>query len=178
MDIETLKFPIGRFVWAPEQNDRAATQKLIEAIEAFPEAINAAAGSYNDAQLDTVYRPGGWTLRQVVHHCADSHMNSFIRFKLALTEDKPVIKPYDEQLWAGLVDSRSMPVRVSLNLLRDLHQRWVVLLRSLNEDQLQRSFIHPEQQKEITLREYLAFYAWHGLHHTAHIRSCAERNGW
>lgn len=178
MDIEKLRFPIGRFNWSPEQNNEQLVASRIAGIAAFPAEIGAAVDSLTDAQLDTVYRPDGWTLRQVVHHCADSHMNSFIRFKLALTEDVPTIKPYDEAQWALLPDSVSMPLVPSLKILEGLHLRWAVLLKSLNATDRMKKFLHPEQGKEVTLEEYLAFYAWHGRHHIAHITNCRERNGW
>ena len=137
---------------------------------------NAVAG-LNDGQLDTPYREGGWTLRQVVHHVADSHMNSYIRFRLALTEDEPTIKPYDEAVWANLIDAKTAPVAPSLSLLEGLHHRWAVLLRSLSETDVQRKFVHPELGT-LTVDQYISLYAWHGKHHAAHITSLRERKAW
>ena len=178
MDIEKLRFPIGRFNWTPEQNNEQLLVSRIDSIAAFPAEMSAAVDSLTDAQLDTVYRPDGWTLRQVVHHCADSHMNSYIRFKLALTEDVPTIKPYDEAQWGLLPDAVSLPLAPSLKILEGLHLRWTVLLRSLNTADRMKKFLHPEQGRAITLEEYIAFYAWHGRHHLVHITNCRERNGW
>ena len=139
--------------------------------------MRGAVAGLTNVQLDTPYRDGGWTVRQVVHHVPDSHMNSYIRFKLALTEHEPTIKPYDEQIWANLLDARTAPVDPSLELLEGLHQRWAILLRSLTEDDVQRKFFHPELGT-VTVDQYIALYAWHGKHHVAHITSIRERNGW
>jgi hypothetical protein len=129
-------------------------------------------------QLDTPYRPGGWTVRQVVHHIGDSHINSIVRFKLALTEETPTIRPYDEALWAELPDSRTAPVDPSLALIDTLHARWVLLLRSMSEQDFERRFHHPEHDRTFTLARTLAMYAWHGQHHIAHITRLRERMGW
>ncbi len=170
-----LRYPIGKFDFsarvAPE--DRAA---LIDQIEAAPANLRAAVRGLTEEQLDTPYRPGGWTLRQVVHHVPDSHMNSFIRLRLALTEDEPTIKPYDEAKWAELIDAR-MPIDVSLDLLENLHRRWVVLLRNLSDADFARTFRHPEVGL-VRLDTNTALYAWHGRHHTAHITGLRQRNGW
>ncbi len=130
------------------------------------------------AQLDTAYREGGWTVKQVVHHVADSHMNSLIRFKLGLTEDNPTIKPYDENEWVKLADTQNLPVNVSLTLLHALHIRLHELLKNMSRTDLDRTLFHPEHKKEFTLWEFLGLYAWHGRHHTAHITSLRERMGW
>ena len=139
--------------------------------------MTAAVAGLDDRQLDTPYRPGGWTVRQVVHHYADSHANSYVRFRLALTEDAPVIKPYDEQRWAELPDAKSAPISVSLTLLSALHQRWVLLLRSLDDQTFARTFIHPELG-EMRLDKTLGLYAWHCHHHVAHITNLRARQGW
>lgn len=139
--------------------------------------MRAAVQGLSPQQLDTRYRPQGWTVRQVVHHVPDSHMNAYIRFKLALTEDAPTIKTYHEDLWAELADSRSTPVETSLTLLETLHERWVALLRSLKDEDWKRSFRHPELGP-MPLDANLALYAWHGAHHTAHITTLRQRNGW
>ena len=132
----------------------------------------------NEKQLDTPYRDGGWTVRQVVHHVPDSHLNAYTRVKLALTENAPTIKPYDEAAWAALPDSRSTPIETSLRMLEALHERWTGLLRSMKPEDFQRRFTHPEHGKTFTLDWLVAMYAWHGRHHVAHITSLRERMGW
>ncbi len=163
-----LQYPVGKFHWsgalAPAERDR-----LIDEIEAAPGQIRAAVAGMTDAQLDTPYRPGGWTVRQVVHHVADSHINSYVRFKLALTESAPAIKGYDQDSWSALPDSKA-PVEISLDLLDALHRRWVVLLRSMSHEDFKRTFIHSELGN-VGLDRTLALYAWHGRHHTGHIFS-------
>ena len=143
-----------------------------------PVPLRAAVTDLSPAQLDTAYRDGGWTVRQVVHHVPDSHLNAYTRLKLALTEDEPVIKPYDEARWAELADVQVTPVETSLTLLECLHRRWVLLLRSLGPKDMSRRFRHPEQNRSIGLDEVLAMYAWHGRHHVAHITSLRSRMGW
>jgi hypothetical protein len=175
--LDTLKFPIGKFnkpVVILEEN----ITHWIEQIETFPQRLKAEVKDLSKEQLDTVYRPDGWTIRQVVHHCADSHMNSYTRFKLALTEDKPIIKPYYEERWAELADARSGPIDFSLQLLEGLHARWTIVLKSLTKEDLKRSFIHPEHGKELFLSENIGVYAWHCNHHLAHITELKKRNGW
>jgi len=140
--------------------------------------LRAAVTELTPAQLDTPYRDGGWTVRQVVHHVPDSHLNAYTRMKLALTEDEPVIKPYDEARWAELADVPATPIETSLTLLECLHRRWVLLLRSLGPKELSRRFRHPEHNRSIDLDEMLALYAWHGRHHVAHITSLRSRMGW
>jgi hypothetical protein len=171
-----MRYPIGHFTWrgtnAPDQRSR-----YIEEIASAPENLRLAMSGLSADQLDTPYRPDGWTVRQVVHHIPDSHMNSYVRFKLALTEDKPKIKPYDEALWAKLEDVTKTPVDVSLGLLEQLHQRWVTLLLSIPAEEWSRTFIHPDLG-EVSLDRNLALYAWHGAHHIAHITSLRERMGW
>ena len=143
----------------------------------MPAALRAAVGGLSDAQLDTPYRPGGWTVRQLVHHVADSHMNAYTRFKLALTEENPTIKPYDEQSWAELVDSRTMPVEVSLRIVDGVHERLVIMLRAISDAQFGRALTHPENGA-MTLDSLLNVYSWHGDHHVAHVTSLRERMGW
>lgn len=174
---EDLKYPIGSFT-EPASINKVSLEGWINDIAAFPERLSAAVKHLSAGQLDTPYRPGGWTLRQVVHHCADSHMNCWIRFKLALTEDKPVIKPYMENLWAELPDSRIMEIQPSLSLLEALHTKWVFLLRSLSEQDLERVYVHPQAGKEYSLALAIALYAWHCNHHLAHILSLKARKGW
>lgn len=170
------RYPIGVFQ-APAAMDDATRRRLIDTIAATPARLREAAAGLDDAQLDTPYRDGGWSVRQVIHHVPDSHLNAYVRLKLALTEASPVIKPYDEGAWAALADSRETPVEVSLTLLESLHARWVVLLRTLRGDDFARTFRHPEHGL-VTLDWLLAMYAWHGRHHTAHITSLRERMGW
>ncbi len=162
------RYPIGR----PQVEERLTPERreeLIRQIEAAPAHLRAAVAGLTEAQLDTPYREGGWTARQVVHHVPDSHMNAYVRFRLALTEEEPTIKPYSEPHWAELPDARSLPVDVSLRLLEALHERWVALLRAMTPEEFARGFIHPEHGRRMSLDQTLQIYAWHGRHHTAHI---------
>lgn len=170
-----LRYPIGKFQYNEEEviNSR---DKFINEIATLAEKLTAVLNNLTEEQLNTPYREGGWTIKQVVHHLADSHMNSFIRFKLALTENNPVIKPYDENLWAELSDSK-IPINLSLDLINSLHQRWVILLNSMTATDYQKNLTHPEIG-QLDLNKCLALYAWHGNHHTAHIAFLKERNGW
>jgi uncharacterized damage-inducible protein DinB len=171
-----LRYPVGRFDFqAPVPAE--SRPRLIDDIAAAPDLLRQAVAGLNDSQLDTPYREGGWTVRQVVHHVPDSHMNSYVRFRLALTEDEPAVKPYDESRWADLHDSLTMPPEASLALLENLHLRWVELLRSLSDSDFQRTFRHPEIGL-VRLDTNLALYAWHGRHHTAHITGLRRRMGW
>jgi hypothetical protein len=154
-----------------------ARQDLIGQIAETPARMRAAVAGLNAEQLDTPYRPGGWTVRQVVHHVPESHMNSYIRFKLAITEDVPTVKPYFEDRWAELDDANQAPIGLSLGLLEALHERWVWFLRSLKDADFQRTFMHPDLGS-VSLDKNVALYAWHGQHHVAHITSLRERNGW
>jgi uncharacterized damage-inducible protein DinB len=171
-----LRYPIGRFQF-PESISAADRNEFIAAIEAAPAALGRAVAGLDDAQPNTPYRPGGWTVRQVVHHLPDSHLNSYVRFRLALTEDEPMIKTYEEDRWAQLPDATAAPVEDSLDLLDSLHRRWTALLRSMTEADFARSFRHPELGK-VRLDRNLALYAWHGRHHVAHITGLRERMGW
>jgi len=170
-----LRYPIGKFQSVQKLTD-AERCAAIAAIEEAPAQLRAAVAGLNDQQLDTPYRPGGWTVRQVAHHVPDSHMNAFIRMKLALTEDVPTIKPYNEARWALLADAK-MPVEASLALLENLHRRWVPLWRSLGPADWERKLNHPEAGV-MTLDNVVAHYAWHGRHHVAHITALRERQGW
>ncbi len=172
-----LRFPVGTFQMEGQQLDAAERAKFIEQIAETPARLRDAVGGLADEQLDTPYRPGGWTVRQVTHHVPDSHLNAYLRFKFALTEDSPVIKPYDEAQWALLADTRDTPVEVSLRLLEALHERWVTLLRSLTPEDFARTFRHPERGT-VSLDNNLALYAWHGQHHVAHVTSLRERMNW
>ena len=171
-----LRYPIGKFE-RPETVTDSQRRAFIDAIAEAPARLAAAVAGLTPAQLDTPYRPGGWTVRQVVHHVPDSHMNAYVRWKLALTEDEPTIKPYDEARWAELGDVSATPIETSLALLENLHKRWVLLLRSLTPAGWARKFRHPELGA-MSLNQNLALYAWHGRHHVAHITSLRERNGW
>lgn len=171
-----LRYPIGEFKFeAPLSDDER--QACILKIEETPTRMRAAVQGLTEEQLDTPYRPEGWTVRQVVHHVPESHLNSYIRFKLAITEDEPTIKPYFEDRWAKLDDARQAPTALSLDLLEALHGRWVWFLRSLKQDDWQRTFRHPELGI-VSLDKNVALYAWHGQHHVAQITSLRERMGW
>lgn len=177
MDIEHLKYPIGKY-HRPEVITEEQKQQWIEDIAIAPENLRKAAKGMSDAQFDTPYRDGGWTVRQVLHHVPDSHLNAYTRFKLALTEDTPTIKPYFEDRWAKLEDSRVTPVEVSITILDALHKRWVLLLKSMSPNDFKRTYIHPEHGKEFSLEGILGMYAWHGKHHLAHIQNLKERMKW
>ena len=171
-----LQYPIGPFVWSGSSSSEDRCRFITE-IAATPDRLRRAVVGLSAEQLETPYRPGGWDVRQVVHHLPESHMNSYIRFKLALTEDHPTVKPYDESRWAETEDTRQTDIHVSLDLLDFLHRRWIVLLRSLTPADLQRTFQHP-QLGAVSLDRNLALYAWHGAHHIAHITTLRERMGW
>jgi hypothetical protein len=172
-----LRYPIGKFSFDSPIDD-ADCPILIAAIAEAPGALRAAVSGLTREQLDTPYRPGGWRVKQVVHHLPDSHMNAYVRFKLALTENEPTIKTYEEAAWAELTDSRRVPIEVSLDLLDALHLRWVVLLRSMGPVDFARGLVHPEHGRVLTLKQMLGLYAWHGRHHVAHIASLRQREGW
>ena len=171
-----LRYPIGSFTRPSDVTD-AVRQQYIEEIAAAPAHLRAAVDGLSDDQLDTPYRPDGWTVRQVVHHVPDSHLNAYVRFKWALTEDVPSIKTYDEKAWAELVEARTAPIDLSLALLDALHERWVFFLRALPEADYARAVQHPEWGR-VNLDRLLTLYAWHGRHHVAHITSLRERMGW
>lgn len=168
------RYPIGRF--EPTMIDRAKRSDYIQTYSELPRRLADAVGGLTDEQLDTPYRDGGWSLRQTVHHLADSHVNGFIRVKFALTEDGPTIMPYDEACWAELPD-KSLPVDASLKILDGVHVRLTALLRSLSDEQFERTYVNPESGPW-TVDAFIALYAWHSRHHTAHITSTRERNGW
>jgi hypothetical protein len=174
--LEDIRYPIGPFTPSPSP-DAAARQRAIEDIAALPARMREAVAGLNERQLDTPYRPGGWTVRQLVHHVADSHMHAFLRLKLALTEDAPVVKPYDEKAFAGLADMR-LPVAVSLDLLAALHARWVAICAALADGQFLRAFVHPEYPEPQTLDRQAQLYGWHSRHHVAHITALRQREGW
>lgn len=174
--MEDLRFPVGKFHYQGPVNDQQK-QAFMDEIVRAPAKLRTAVQGLSDSQLDTPYRPDGWTVRQVVHHVPDSHLNSYVRFKLALTEDEPTIKTYAEDRWAELSDTKATPIEVSLVLLESLHDRWVRLLRSLTAEQWKRTFRHPELGP-MTLEKTLALYAWHGRHHVAHITELRQRMSW
>ena len=176
IDVDDRRYPIGRFS-PPESTLPGIRAAHIQTLRELPARLQSAVAGLNDAQLDTPYREGGWTVRQVVHHVADSHANSYVRFKLALTEDWPIIKPYDEAAWANLADSRRMPIDGLLALISALHTRWVTLLESLSEEEFLRGYNHPESGRQ-NLATALAIYEWHSRHHVAHITTLKEKMKW
>lgn len=177
MTDETLRYPIGRFS-PPEEVTLPDRNRYLEEIEHLPDLLRTTVSGLTDSQLDTPYREGGWTVRQVVHHVPDSHLNSYVRFRWALTEEQPTIKAYYEDRWAELPDASSAPIEYSLQLLDATHRRWMLLLRAMSDSDYARSFVHPEMQKTWRLDTTLALYVWHGKHHVAHIQSLKEREGW
>lgn len=177
MTLEQLKYPIGKF----EHHGIITSDilaKWISAISTFPKRLMDEVNQLTNIQLDTEYRPGGWTIRQVVHHCADSHMNSLTRLKLALTEDQPTIKPYFEERWADLADTKHMPIEPSLLMIEGIHIRWTVLLNNLTDEQLGKTFIHPTDGKIFRIDENIGLYAWHCNHHLAHITETKKHHNW
>ncbi len=177
IDLEKLRYPIGHFVF-PENFDDSIVEDWILELETFPQKLKLLVKNLSDEQLDTLYRPDGWTVRQVIHHVSDSHHNSYMRFKWALTEDQPIIKAYDEKAWADLLDTRTGPIEMSLNHLSAIHAKLVYLLRRLSPKDLERTFIHPESKAETSLKENIGRYVWHGNHHYAHIKNVLIKNNW
>ncbi|MGN6804151.1 MAG: YfiT family bacillithiol transferase [Ginsengibacter sp.] len=178
---EKLRYPVGR-----EEDQHAFEKKyseelknsLLTEIKMLPSSLEFAIQNLDASQLETPYRPGGWTVQQVVHHVADSHMNAYIRFKVGLTEHNPTIKPYDQEAWANLSDTKKLPVNLSITLLYSLHSRWLQLMEDLDESEWQRTVYHPEREIQLTLWDLLKSYAWHSRHHVAHILQLREREGW
>jgi hypothetical protein len=174
--MEDMRYPIGKFDPEPDLTD-VKRKQLIDDISNAPYELRSAINGLTEEQLDTPYRLGGWTVRQVVHHLPDSHMNAYIRFRLALTESEPTIKPYVQQLWAELPDAKKGGIEMSLELLEGLHKRWVSLMRSMKPQDFKKKFVHPENG--VTVLDYvLQMYAWHGKHHIAHVTSLRRRMGW
>jgi hypothetical protein len=169
MDIKKLQYPVGQFEF-PAEISVEKRNAWISEIASFPTEIRDAVADLRDIELQKTYRPGGWTITQVVNHCADSHMNALIRFKLALTEERPIIKPYAEDLWASLADGTMTELLPSLQIIEGVHRRWVHLMKALDESHWTRSFIHPEKNRTLSLNESCAMYAWHCRHHLAHIK--------
>jgi hypothetical protein len=176
MNLESLKFPIGEFSM-PEKLSNNQIENWINEITNLPTEIEKLTKDLTIKQLNLNYRPNGWKIKQVVHHLADSHINSFIRFKLTLTENIPTIKPYSEHLWAELIDGNSDEIESSIHVLKGIHHRWSVLLKSLTTTQLNRKYYHPDNKKEYTLTEAIGLYAWHGKHHLEHINQALKHNG-
>ena len=177
MAIEHLKYPIGKFD-KPTVITKDILKKWISDISTFHKRLLIEVTNLTDEQLDTPYRTDGWTIRQVIDHCADSHMNSLTRLKLALTEDQPTIKPYFEERWAELADSKNLPIEPSLKMIEGIHERWTFLLNNLSDEQYGRIFIHPEHGKTYRVDENIGVYAWHCNHHLAHITETKKRNNW
>lgn len=174
--MEDLRYPIGKFT-AKESYTQVEIENNIERIASLPKRLSNAVSNFDDTMLDTPYREGGWTVRQLIHHIADSHLNAYIRFKWTLTEDKPLIKAYNEKLWATTPEVNIEPL-VSLKLLDAHHIKWVALLRRLSSADFEKHFIHPETKREVNLKNLLALYAWHSDHHLAHITRLIERMSW
>ena len=175
--LEKLRYPIGKFITPKIYSSEYLNNKIAE-IACFPERLKKEVIDLTEEQLDTPYRQNGWTIRQVIHHCVDSHMNCFIRIKWTLTEDKPVIKAYHEDLWAELHDNTTMPIQPTLSFLEGLHFRLAYLMNSLSEADLEKSFIHPEYNAAFQVKEIIGTYAWHGNHHLAHITELKKQKGW
>ena len=175
--VDSLRYPVGKFA-APAVLDPVLLRAWRQDLADLPALIRESVRGLTNPQLDTPYRAGGWTVRQTVHHVADSHLNAYARFRLALTEDAPVIKPYREELWAELADARSMPVAVSIEMLGGMHARWVVLIDNLNTEQLQKTFVHPDHGRAVPLWQTTGLYAWHSRHHIAQITALRARNAW
>jgi hypothetical protein len=172
--MEHLKYPIGKFEYGKTYSSDD-NKNHISIIEGFPKVLETLALQLTSTQLETSYRPEGWTGRQVIHHIADSHLNAYTRVKLTLTEEAPIIKPYKEALWAELEDGKNAPIDISLLLIKAVHHRWSYLLKTLTDDDLQRKYIHPQYNHEFKLDEFLALYAWHGNHHYAHLKIISEK---
>jgi len=175
--MEKLRYPIGHFE-CPKQITKTHIKDWIQVLESLPDRLEALVKNLGAAQLETPYRPEGWTVRQVVHHIADSHHNSYTRFKWALTEDKPLIKAYEEKEWSNLFDARTAPIQLSLVYIKALHAKLVYLLKGLSEDDLQKYYLHPVGNEIVTVAENIGKYAWHSNHHFAHIESLLKREGW
>lgn len=169
IDIEKLKYPIGHFQ-KPENISKEHIEEWLNTIQDFPNKLNKEVKNLTETELQKQYKPNGWTIKQIVNHCADSHMNSFIRFKLTLTEETPTIKPYLENLWAELPESKNYPINDSIKILVGLHARWTNLLKNLTEKDLEKQFFHPETKEKISLKTNIGIYAWHCEHHLAHIK--------
>lgn len=178
---EKLRYPIGKESEQKEHDkpfDEQLKSELISDIRMLPQSLEFATQNLDEAQLHTPYRPGGWTVHQLIHHIADSHLNAYIRFKLGVTEENPTVKPYDQEAWANLSDTKNLPINISITLLHALHKRWCEMLDNITESEWQRTVYHPERKIEITLWDLLKSYAWHSRHHTAHILKLRKTMGW
>ena len=176
MIMEDLKYPIGKYIAQPFSEKLWKT--WLSDIQFLPQHLENAILNLDEQQLQTPYREGGWTVHQLVHHVADSHMNAYIRFKLGLSEENPTIKPYNEAAWAEMIDTQTLPINLSLTILHALHTRWHLILKNMSKDELNRTVYHPEYQKSFTLWDLLGLYSWHSKHHVAHITGLRERMGW
>jgi hypothetical protein len=174
--MEDPRYPIGKYIDQPF-SEQLLRERLND-IKFLPQHLENAILNLDEAQLATAYREGGWTVKQLVHHVADSHMNAYIRFKLGLTENNPVIKPYDEAAWAEMTDTQHLPINISLTLLHALHSRWYEILKNMSPEDLDRTVFHPEHKKEMTIWYLLGMYAWHSKHHVAHVTNLRERMRW
>ncbi|MEJ7626783.1 MAG: YfiT family bacillithiol transferase [Ferruginibacter sp.] len=174
--MNSLQYPIGKYVEQPFTDSQL--REWLSDIQTLPMQIEQSISDLDESQLETPYREGGWTVKQLVHHVADSHMNSYIRFKLGLTEVKPAIKTYDEKEWAKMQDTKNLPINISITLLHALHLRWIEILRNMTEGDFKKEVYHPEHKTHMSLWYLLGMYAWHSRHHTAHIRGLREREGW
>ncbi|MFD2940839.1 YfiT family bacillithiol transferase [Flavobacterium notoginsengisoli] len=177
LDLEKLKYPIGKFT-APDHYSTEYLSEKIEEIATFPTRLEKEVAHLSNKQLDTPYRPEGWTVRQVIHHCAESHMNCYIRIKWALTENNPVIKAYDEVLWSELNDNLTMPVEPTIELLKGLHFRLAYIMKNLSQSDLEKTFVHPSDNSENKIKKIIGSYAWHGNHHLAHITTLKKHKNW
>ena len=177
ISLDQLRYPIGKFSFNSTADEKEIKQWISE-VEKLPSRIRNAVKGLNEEQLNTTYRDGGWTVKQVVHHLADSHINAYVRIKLALTENNPTIKPYEEKLWAEMDDAKNLPVEISLSLLDALHARCVYMLKKLSVDDFNKTIYHPESKREMSVKFLVSLYAWHGRHHCAHITFLRERNKW
>lgn len=173
--MEHLKYPIGKFKYGKSYTDED-NKKHISIIAEFPNELKLLVNQLSPPLLEKSYRAGGWSAKQIIHHIADSHLNAYIRTKLTLTEDSPTIKPYNQDLWANLEDGKNAPIEFSLQLIESIHKRWVILLNTLTEKDLQRKYVHPEYNREFKLDELLALYAWHGKQHYAHLKIILDNN--
>lgn len=177
ISLDQLRYPVGKFSFNANADGKEISRWISE-IEKLSADLRNAVKGLNDTQLNTPYRDDGWTVRQVIHHLADSHMNAYIRIKLALTENNPTIKPYEEKLWAEMDDAKNLHIEISLAILVPLHARWVHMLKKLSAEDLTKTVFHPESKREMSVKFLIALYAWHGRHHTAHITELKKRMNW
>ena len=177
LSLDQFRYPVEKFTFNKDADEKEINLRISE-IENMPAQLKIAVKGLSDAQLNTPYRDGGWTVRQVVHHLADSHMNAYVRFKLALTEDKPTIKPYEEKLWAEMDDAKNLSIDSSISILEPLHIRWVHMLKGIKGNEFERTVFHPESKREMSVKFLIALYAWHSNHHVAHVTQLKKRMNW